>query len=248
MTTSEPSAATTPAASTQTSSPTSTQTSTKGPPTQTSTKAPPWKNPFVIAFAIGALTLTVLPFLQGLVLRAPPPVASLGDWKLVDENGEAIGSDSLRGQVWIASVFFSRCPSVCPKQQKDFGSLLTHLEDLRAPDKKPVRLVSFSVDPEFDTPAVLSAWAAKHDVDQSRWSLVTGPEAALKELLVGRMFLEVGQKQPVPGTDLFDIAHAARFVLIDQNGDVRGYWPIDDLGRGNLINAARLLWKKGPQP
>jgi protein SCO1/2 len=237
MTTSGPSAATAPAGST---TPSTTSSTTSSPP--------PWKNPFVIAFVIGALTLTVLPLLQGLVLRAPSLVATLGEWKLVDASGQPIGSESLRVQVWIASVFFSRCPSVCPKQQKDFGSMLTHLEDLRAPDKKPVRLVSFSVDPEFDTPAVLSAWAAKHDVDQARWSLVTGPEAALKELLVSRMFLEVGQKQPVPGTDLFDIAHAARFVLVDQNGDVRGYWPIDDLGRGNLINAARLLWKKGPQP
>lgn len=208
----------------------------------------PWRNPFVIAFAIGALTLTILPFLQSMVLRAPAPVASLGEWQLVDQDGHPIGSESLRGQVWIASVFFSRCPSVCPKQQKDFGTILRHLDDLRSPDKPPVRLVSFSVDPEFDTPEVLRAWAGKHDVDTTKWSLVTGTEAALKDLLVGRMFLEIGSKQPIPGTDLFDIAHASRFVLVDQNGDVRGYWPTDDLGRGNLINAARLLWKKGPKP
>jgi protein SCO1/2 len=202
----------------------------------------------VIAFVIGAATLTLLPFLQDQVLRAPPPVASLGTWSLVDQDGKPIGSETLRGQVWIASVFFSRCPSVCPKQQADFGTILRHVDDLRSPDKAPIRLVSFSVDPAFDTPPVLRAWGERHGVEASRWSLVTGAEDAVKDLLVGRMFLEVGQKQPVPGTDLFDIAHAARFVLVDQNGDVRGYWPIDDLGRGNLINAARLLWKKGPNP
>jgi protein SCO1/2 len=216
--------------------------------TTTEPKVPFWKNPFVIAFVAGAITLTILPVLASMTLRAPPPVASLGDWKLVDQDGNEIGSESLRGQVWIASVFFSRCPSVCPKQQKDFASILPHLDDLRDPDKKPIRLVSFSVDPEFDTPEVLRSWAKKHDADLSRWSLVTGPEASLKKLLVDRMFLEVGQKTPVPGTDLFDIAHASRFVLVDQNGDVRGYWPTDDLGRGNLINAARLIWKKGPKP
>ncbi|MBM4279764.1 MAG: SCO family protein [Deltaproteobacteria bacterium] len=214
----------------------------------TSTRQPPWKNPFVIAFVAGAITLTVLPFLASQTLRAPPAVASLGPWQLVDQDGKAIGSETLRGQVWIASVFFSRCPSVCPKQQRAFASILRHVDDLRAPGKQPVRLVSFSVDPGFDSPEVLRAWATKQGVDLSRWSLVTGPEADLKKLLVERMFLEIGDKTPVPGTDLFDIAHASRFVLVDQNGDVRGYWPTDDLGRGNLINAARLLWKKGPRP
>ena len=230
---------------TETTTPSTTTPSTT---TRPEPKAPFWKNPFVIAFVAGAITLTILPVMAGMTLRAPPPVASLGEWKLVDQDGHEVGSDSLRGQVWIASVFFSRCPSVCPKQQKDFASILPHLDDLRAPDKKPVRLVSFSVDPEFDTPEVLRAWATKHGADLARWSLVTGAESDVKKLLVDRMFLEVGQKTPVPGTDLFDIAHASRFVLVDGNGDVRGYWPTDDLGRGNLINAARLIWKKGPKP
>jgi protein SCO1/2 len=213
-----------------------------GPSTE-ATRTPPWRNPFVIAFVVGAVTLTILPMLASQTLRAPPPVASLGAWQLVDQDGNAIGQETLRGQVWIASVFFSRCPSVCPRQQRDFATILRHVDDLRAPDKKPIRLVSFSVDPEFDVPAVLRAWA-----ETARWSLVTGPPADVKKLLVERMFLEIGEKAPVPGTDLFDIAHASRFVLIDQNGDVRGFWPTDDLGRGNLINAARLLWKKGPRP
>jgi protein SCO1/2 len=221
---------------------TTTKTTTPEPTT------PLWKSPFLIAFFVGAVTLTILPVLASMTLRAPPPIASLGTWKLVDHDGNEISNESLRGQVWIASVFFSRCPSVCPRQQKAFASILPHLEDLRAPDKKPVRLVSFSVDPGFDTPAVLRAWAEKNHADLSRWSLVTGAEADVKKLLVERMFLEVGQKTPVPGTDLFDIAHASRFALIDQNGDVRGFWPTDDLGRGNLINAARLIWKKGPKP
>jgi protein SCO1/2 len=218
------------------------------PQESTTAKEPLWKNPFVLAFVAGAITLTLLPVLASATLRAPPPVASLGAWSLVDQDGQMIGNESLRGQVWVASVFFSRCPSVCPRQQKDFAQILSHLEDLRSPDKKPVRLVSFSVDPTHDTPEVLRAWAEKNHADTTRWSLVTGPEDRVKALLVDRMFLEVGQKTPVPGTDLFDIAHASRFVLVDQNGDVRGYWPTDELGRGNLINAARLLWKKGPTP
>ena len=207
------------------------------------------KNPFLIAFVIGALALTILPFLQQLTLRAPPPIASLGDWELKDHRGQAIGSETLRGQVWVASVFFSRCPSICPPQQAAFSNILRHTDDLRHPDKSPIRLVSFSVDPEYDTPEVLAAYAKKNGWDNQLWDFVSGSEADLKALLVQRMFLEVGEKMPLPGdAELFDISHASRFVLVDQNGDVRGYWTTDELGRGNLINAARLLWKRGPRP
>ncbi|MDP2340888.1 MAG: SCO family protein [Deltaproteobacteria bacterium] len=213
------------------------------------TKVPLWKNPFALAFLTGIAVLTILPLMQRQVMRAPPPIASLGAWHLVDQDGAPIGDDTLRGQVWIASFFFSRCPSVCPVQQADFHKILEHVADLQDDDKKPIRLVSFSVDPEFDTPAVLKDYARKYAVEPGRWSFVTGDQAALKDLLVKRMMVEVGEKRLLPGTaDLFDIGHLERFVLVDQNGDVRGYWGTDELARGNLINAARLLWKRGPQP
>jgi protein SCO1/2 len=210
-------------------------------------KTPVWKNPFVIAFVLGAIALTILPVLQSFAMRAPPPIASLGEWSLLDQNGAVISNETLKGEVWIASVFFSRCATVCPPQQESLSKILKHVDDLRAPDKKPIRLVSFTVDAEYDTPEVLKRYASRFGWDGPQWSFVGGDAAALKELLVKRMFLEVGEASERPG-ELFDIAHTSRFVLIDQNGDVRGYWTTDDLGRGNLINAARLLWKRGPNP
>jgi len=217
----------------------------------TSTKTPLWKNPFVIAFVVGAVALTILPILQSFVMRAPPPLSSLGRWQLVDQTGAPISNETLKGQVWVASFFFSRCPSVCPQQQTDFQKILGHVDDLHDDDKKPIRLVSFSVDAEYDTPEVLTAYAKKMKADPATWTFVTGPEADLKALLVDRMMADVGERTVMPqkganGEELFDISHLNKFVLIDQNGDVRGFWDTDDLGRGNLINAARLLWKRGP--
>jgi len=222
-------------------------------PTSAGPKSPWYRSPFVIAFVLGAIALTVLPFLQTFAMRAPEPVASLGAWKLTDQDGKPIGADELKGTVWIASIFFSRCATVCPPQQEAMAKILKHTDDLRSPSKPPIKLVSFTVDPEFDTPAVLTSYAKRLGVTgpvaAGTWSFVTGAEADLKDLLVKRMFVEVGDKQALPGdAGLFDIAHTSRFVLVDQNGDVRGYWETDDLGRGNLINAARLLWKRGPRP
>ena len=225
-----------------TATPTTTATTEKAP-----AKVPFWKNPFLIAFLVGAALITVLPFFQQMAMKAPPPVASLGEWQLTDQDGRVVSSESLKGEVWIASFFFSRCPSVCPQQQKDFSKILTHVSDLKKDDKAPIRLVSFTVDPEYDTPAVLKAWGDKMDVDSVRWSLLTGSPDVVQDLLIKRMFVDVGERVPL-GNDLFDISHANKFVLVDQNGDVRGYWGTDELARGNLINAARLIWKRGPQP
>lgn len=212
-----------------------------------------WKNPFVIAFVVGALVLTILPFLQRQTLRAPEPISHLGAWTLVDEQGKPFGSDDLKGKVWIASFFFTRCPSICPKQQQALLDLLPHVEDLqRREGTAPISLVSFTVDPDHDVPEKLLAYQQKlraHVSAPGEWKLLTGDRAALSELLVKRFLVEMGDKQPVQGTpDLFDISHAGRFVLVDQNGDVRGFWRIDDVSRGNLINAARLLAKEGPRP
>ena len=223
-------------------------------PTPNNTAKPPfYKNPWLIGFFAGAVALTVLPLLQTFAMKAPPPVASLGEWHLLDQDGQPLSNETLKGQVWIASFFFSRCPSICPQQQADFQKILSHVDDLNSPDKKPIRLVSFSVDPEYDTPPVLKTYADKHGEPKDRWTFATGDEAALKELLVKRMFIDIGEKTPLPGSssasgaEVFDIGHVAKFVLVDQNGDVRGYWDTDELGRGNLINAARLLWKRGPK-
>ncbi len=204
----------------------------------------PFKYPWLVGFLIGAAVLTVLPMIATKTLRAPPPLGPLGAWSLVDQWGKPISNDTLKGQVWIASFFFSRCPSVCPQQQKDMASLWPHLEDL----KDRVHLVSFSVDPDFDHPEVLNAYARKLDADQTHWSFVTGPKDALKTLLIDKMRVDMGDRRELAGSpELFDISHANRFALIDQNGDLRGFWETHAEGRGNLINAARLLVKRGPK-
>lgn len=211
-------------------------------------KKPFYKNPFLIAFVVGAVSLTILPFLQKTQLRAPEPISHLGDWSLVDQWGKPLGSKELAGKVWVASFFFSRCPSICPKQQKDFVTILEHVDDL----PQAIELVSFSVDPDYDKPEILNAYARKLDASgatKNKWHLVTGAKDQLKDILIKRFMVDMGDARALDGSaDLFDISHSAKFVLVDQNGAVRGYWSSDDLGRGNLINAARLLAKRGPNP
>jgi protein SCO1/2 len=198
------------------------------------------KHPYASAFVAGAVILTILPFAQKLFLTAPPPIASLGQWELVDEAGKPFGSVDLKGKVYIASFFFTRCSAACPEQQAGMKAMLPHLEDL---DGKagvaPIAFVSFTVDPDGDTPAVLDAYAARLGAPRGKWKFLTGSHALVEDLIVNRFHVAMGTSPK---------DHVAKLALVDQNGDLRGFWDTDELARGNLINAARLLAKLGPHP
>ena len=123
--------------------------------------------------------------------------------------------------------------------------MLPHVDDLG----DAIHLVSFPVDPEFDMPEVLNAYARKLGAPQDRWHYVGGNKDKVRALIVDGIKVAMGERRTLEGNaSLFDISHAARFVLVDQNGDVRGFWGTDDEGRSNLVNAARMLAKRGPQP
>jgi protein SCO1/2 len=176
-------------------------------------------------------------------LTAPPPRADLGHWSLVDQTGAPVGDAELRGKVWIAGFFFTRCPTVCPGLMQKLAAVVKSTDDIG--DR--IHVVAFSVDPEHDTPSVLSDYAQKLQAPADRWTFVTGARAEVEKLLVGKMFVDVGQAKPLPGNaDLVDISHSMKFALIDQNGMLRDFWSSDDDSVGQLINAARMLAHEGP--
>ena len=209
---------------------------------------PFYKNPYVLGFVIGALTLTFLGPVQRMFLHAPPPLVELGAWSLTDQNNKPFGSEQLKGKVWVADYFFTRCPSICPlltKKMKEVQASLGKFDN--------VHLVSFTVDPSHDTPEALAAYAKKAGIDTRNWTFVTGSLEEIKALVRERMFFYVGEKTPIKGSgdgqeELFDISHLAKFALFDQQGDMRATFSTDTEGLGALGNAARLLIKHGPNP
>lgn len=209
-------------------------------------KTPLWKSPFLWAFLVGAVFLTLLrPLQESLLLDAPPPLVEVAPWQLIDHEERVIGTESLRGKVVVGASFFTRCPSVCPKITAAMKDVVARLDEVG----DDVRFVSFTVDPEFDTPAVLAAHRAATGITDPRWRFATGTPAEVRGVLVDRMKLVVGDKAPVEGdAALFDIAHQTRLALYDQNGDLRALFGIDDDGRRALVAAAKLLAQRGPNP
>jgi protein SCO1/2 len=102
-----------------------------------------------------------------------------------------------------------------------------------------IRLVSFSVDPEHDTPEVLSEYANRYNADSERWLFLTGTMDAIEKLSVGGFKLAL---DPTAGTEAEPITHSSRFVLVDREGRIRGYYGNEDPDAlDRLISDAKRL-------
>jgi protein SCO1/2 len=102
-----------------------------------------------------------------------------------------------------------------------------------------IRLVSFSVDPDVDTPAVLTEYARKFGADPNRWLFLTGSRESLFKLSKEGFKLAVDDSG---GTELEPITHSSRFALVDQHGRIRGYYSMEEPSElAHLIKDAKSL-------
>jgi cytochrome oxidase Cu insertion factor (SCO1/SenC/PrrC family) len=212
---------------------------------------------------------TVQQLLPGLSSARLPVYGAVPDFVLTDQAGRAVRRADLEGKTWVASFIFTSCPDECPlmtTQMAQLQSDLAHVPDLR--------FVSISVDPEHDTPAVLSQYADRFNADPARWLFLTGDKRAIYRLVRDGFRLgivdpgEPSHPSPVKDSALgrprrladrsppssaawtagwsqnilrwlrsvapavafadhgraTDPLHSTRFVLIDRQAQVRGYY------------------------
>lgn len=163
----------------------------------------------------------------------------------VDQQGRPFGSSALLGRPWIASFFFTSCPSICPRLMRTLAEVQDRLEEAGS----AARIVSFTVDPVTDTPEKLAAHAAELGADPDRWTFVTGEPAALYRTIVagfkqpmGDGKPEEGERPPKDDGDVaLDIAHGVRFVLVDAELGIRGLYDADAAGVDALLSDLALL-------
>ena len=196
---------------------------------------------FLNPWFLGALAgLVLIPALRPLLRSepdSPPVLRQLPEWRLVDQDGEDFGSADLAGDVYVASFVFTRCATVCPRLTAEVGRLVRRY---REEGVDGVRLVSFSVDPEHDTPERLRDYAGSRRLDLERWSLVTGGEQEVRSIVVDGFALPMGERIDLAG-GLVDVAHAARLVLVDRAGGVRGYYGSDAVGLDEVFHRTRQI-------
>jgi protein SCO1/2 len=161
-------------------------------------------------------------------------------FSLVAPSGARFGSDELRGHVYVASFFFTRCGSICPALMKQMSRLE---QRYREDGFDSIRLVSITVDPEHDTPDVLRETEKRYGADGSRWVLLTGTREEIHSLAVDGLKIAVGDA--AAGEDgAIDIAHSGKLVLVDAEGGVRGYYDSDDVGLDEAYWRSRHVLKE----
>lgn len=135
-------------------------------------------------------------------------------FQLTNQDGQPFGSTQLVGKIWIADFIFTSCPGPCPMVSSRMSELQKPLE------KTDVHLVSFTVDPEKDTPDVLRGYAEKLNAQASRWDFLTGSKATIYDLSKNGFKLAVSDGSEEAGVPV----HSTRVVLVDRHGEIRGYY------------------------
>ncbi|WP_226669769.1 SCO family protein [Metabacillus litoralis] len=139
-------------------------------------------------------------------------VFQMEPFSYTDQNGQAFGSENLKGKVWIADFIFTNCDTVCPPMTASMAALQKELTN----QNLDVELVSFSVDPMIDTPEVLKKYMDKFTTNSSNWHMLTGYKQAEIEAFAREEFQTLIQKP----SSSDQVIHSTSFYLINQQGEV----------------------------
>lgn len=209
------------------------------------TSQPPSRRvPPAVAVGLVVLLLAGVAAVLFLLLRRPaagPDLPRLGAapaFTLVSEQGKEVTKADLAGTVWIADFIFTRCGGSCPILSARMAALAERTRDVPA-----IRFVSFGVDPEYDTPDVLAEYGRKLGADPARWTFLHGSRPVVRALIKDGFRLAV---EDAPADSVEPILHSTRFVLVDGDGTIRGYYdgmeqaPVDVLETDARALAAAL--------
>jgi protein SCO1 len=145
------------------------------------------------------------------------------EFTLTERDGSLVSLQQLRGKIWIADFIYTSCTDTCPLQT----AMMAKLQDEYAA-KPDVQLVSFTVDPERDTPQALTLYADKYQADAKRWYFLTGQRDRILRLVQEGFHLAVAAlpNDAEPGGT---VPHSPRFVLVDKEAHIRGYYDSREL-------------------
>lgn len=142
---------------------------------------------------------------------------------LTNQLGKTVSFDDLEGKILVVNYFFTRCPSICPTLTKNMKKLQDafRIKDPRKRIDTPfVHFISLSVDPVRDSVPVLKKYADKYGVNSDGWWLLTGPKETIYDFAINETKLTAEDGGEVDA----NFIHTERFVLIDKDRVIRGYY------------------------
>lgn len=166
---------------------------------------------------------------------------SLANIELVNQLGDTVSLDDIKGSIIIADFFFTRCPSICPtltRNMKELQDAMKMKDFRRKIDSSYVRFISFSVDPERDSVEALKRYADRYGINHDTWWMLTGSKKTIYDFALNELKLGLHDG----GTVDSNFIHTEKFVLIDRNRVVRGYYNgLDSAAMSKLAEDLTLL-------
>lgn len=185
-----------------------------------------------------SLMLVFLVVLSGCGAKIKNPLNyKVEDFTYQNQNGEDLGLKDLKGKVWVSNFIFTSCETVCPSMTSNMKRLQKMLKDQ---DVK-AELISFSVDPEVDSPEILADYAANYEADLKNWNFLTGYSQDEIENFAKNSFKTIVDKPESTN----QVIHATKFYIIDQEGKVmKEYSQVDSEVLQQIVDDAKILNKQ----
>jgi cytochrome oxidase Cu insertion factor (SCO1/SenC/PrrC family) len=147
---------------------------------------------------------------------SPDVLGVVAPFAFQERGGAIVRREDLAGEPWVASSIFTRCTGPCPAVTSTMNKLQARLDGSRA------KLVTFTVDPEYDTPEKLAEYARAAGANPKRWLFVTGPTADIDAFIRQSFSSPVERSTSVPVGE--HVSHSTRLVVVDKQGRVRGMY------------------------
>lgn len=162
-------------------------------------------------------------------------------FEFTNQDGNIVTRDDLLGNVYVTDFFFATCPTICPRMAGN----MKYLQD-KFKDKKDLRFISITVNPEHDTVEVLREYADMVHADTENWTFLTGEKDKIYDLALNGFFASVGEDEVAPGGFL----HTQYFVLVDKKGHIRGLFDgtVYSEMKKDLTDALDILYREEVVP
>lgn len=157
------------------------------------------------------------------------------DFNFTTQDNEKLSRDDLEGKWWVADFVFTNCTTVCLPMTTN----MSHLQDKMKEEDLDAQLVSFSIDPEHDTPEVLKDFAEGYQADFSNWSFLTGYDFQTIKKFSIKSFKSLVE-MPTEESDQF--MHGTSFFLVNPEGEViKRYTGTDAKDMDEIIADLKLV-------
>lgn len=138
---------------------------------------------------------------------------TIAPFQFVDQDSAMVTHSDFRGKIYVADFFFTSCRTICPIMKTQMVRVYEATADM--PD---VLLLSHTIDPEWDTVALLHDFAQRLGVESGRWHFVTGAKDSIYKIAQTSYYATAMEDQTEPD----GFIHSGAFLLIDRQGRIRG--------------------------